>query len=379
MSRPRDDTTLVVFRKRLGEERFGRLFDRVVGLARERGLVKGELKVVDATHIEADIAVTNTVSLLRQGRRHIIGDLEGRKGKGQEKELRGKYWSEERTWGKPSTEEVAAEMALTRAFIEEVKERVEALVKEKLELLSSLVHEEKGGAKVRSFADTDARGGYKSPTKPFTGYKAHISYDEGSDIVTSCEIMTGEKNEGSHLGEILESDKSKGITHEAVAADGLYDSATNRALIHGHQMRAYIPSSCKEKLLHEFTYCADLDRVLCQAGKLSIGKSRQEQGTLHIFSQRDCKGCAFREICGPRKNMDRARVFVSDDHKEKMKDEGGGAGKEKAHREEVRRSKEVARHEEGTLPWKGESGDPGAGDLHGHEPQARGDTPGSER
>jgi len=38
--------------------------------------LKGELKVVDASHIIADIAIPNTINLLRQGRRVIIREIE---------------------------------------------------------------------------------------------------------------------------------------------------------------------------------------------------------------------------------------------------------------------------------------------------------------
>ena len=37
-----DDTTLVVFRKRLGEEGFRRLFERVVEQAKQKGLLRGK-------------------------------------------------------------------------------------------------------------------------------------------------------------------------------------------------------------------------------------------------------------------------------------------------------------------------------------------------
>jgi len=67
-----DDTSLVVFRRRLGAERFERLFDRVVELAKESGLLKERYKIVDATSVVADVAIPNTVNLLRQGRRVIL-------------------------------------------------------------------------------------------------------------------------------------------------------------------------------------------------------------------------------------------------------------------------------------------------------------------
>jgi len=61
-----DDTTLVVFRKRLGEERFKRLFDDVVAKAKEKGLIKDTLKILDATHIIADIAIPSPSSAVKK-------------------------------------------------------------------------------------------------------------------------------------------------------------------------------------------------------------------------------------------------------------------------------------------------------------------------
>lgn len=66
-----DDTTLVVFRARLGEERFERLFERVVEQAQEAGLLKDRLKIVDATHLIADVAIPNMLNLLHQGRKRV--------------------------------------------------------------------------------------------------------------------------------------------------------------------------------------------------------------------------------------------------------------------------------------------------------------------
>ena len=50
---PPHPTTLTRFRARLGPERFARIHNRIVELARERGLVSDRLSVVDATHVEA--------------------------------------------------------------------------------------------------------------------------------------------------------------------------------------------------------------------------------------------------------------------------------------------------------------------------------------
>lgn len=112
-----DDTTLSVFRSRLGEERFERLFNRVVEQCQEKGLIKGRLKVVDATHVVADIAIPNTVNLLRQGRRVVIQEIEKRINKEGRSEgvrekveaLREVYWEEGKVYRKPTEEELEKE------------------------------------------------------------------------------------------------------------------------------------------------------------------------------------------------------------------------------------------------------------------------------
>ena len=75
-----DDTSLVVFRKRLGEERFEKIFDEFVQQCQEKGLLQEKLKLIDATHIIADVAVPTTVSLLREGRKRLLQAIEKREG-----------------------------------------------------------------------------------------------------------------------------------------------------------------------------------------------------------------------------------------------------------------------------------------------------------
>ncbi len=50
-------------------ERFKRLFNRIVEKCKNMNLLKERLKIIDATSIETDVAIPNTVNLLRQGRR----------------------------------------------------------------------------------------------------------------------------------------------------------------------------------------------------------------------------------------------------------------------------------------------------------------------
>ena len=52
------------FRTRLGEERFTRVFNEILRQARTRGLVKDRLRLKDATHLIANVAIPSVLSQL---------------------------------------------------------------------------------------------------------------------------------------------------------------------------------------------------------------------------------------------------------------------------------------------------------------------------
>ena len=54
---PPDHSTLTRFRERLGEEGFSTLFNRLVEMAREQGLVNDRLNIIDSTHVSANVDV----------------------------------------------------------------------------------------------------------------------------------------------------------------------------------------------------------------------------------------------------------------------------------------------------------------------------------
>jgi len=53
--RPPDSSSLTRFRERLGEERFASIFNRIVELARDKGLISDRLSIVDSTHVKAKV------------------------------------------------------------------------------------------------------------------------------------------------------------------------------------------------------------------------------------------------------------------------------------------------------------------------------------
>lgn len=306
-----DDTSLVVFRGRLGQERFERLFNKIIEQAKEKNLLGGRLKIVDASKIVADVAVPNTVNLLRQGRKVIVKQI-AKIDKPAAQSLEKAYVTDDKLYDKSTEEELNQELTRTREFIAKTKGNFTKQVDDKLAILEKIT---KGQSedKVVSFLDLDARTGKTTPSKPFTGYKTHISEDE-SEIVTSVDTLKGNQNEGKELKNLLEKDQAKGIKHLATVGDAIYDTAQARREIKKRKMGGYIPSRINEKKLDNFIYDPKSDEVICKQGHASISKTRQDQGDLYIFSAGHCKACPDKANC-PKPNNNRIRVYVSDVYK----------------------------------------------------------------
>ena len=67
-----DDTTLVVFRKRIGAEGVGKVFALLNRQWEAAGLIAGDRRVIDGAHLWAKVARRSWVSLMRQGRTLIV-------------------------------------------------------------------------------------------------------------------------------------------------------------------------------------------------------------------------------------------------------------------------------------------------------------------
>jgi IS5 family transposase len=325
-----DDTTLVVFRRRLGEERFERIFNLVVEQCQKQGLLEERLKIVDATHVIANIAVPNTVNLLRQARQQVIKAIE-KEARTPRPDLRQCYQTEQPIYHKPSSEVLTREVNLSQKLVQEVKGNYGEGVKEKVGLLEKIL-DPQPKEKLTSVIDTDARFGHKTPSKTFVGYKVHIAEDT-SDIVTSVSLLGGNENEGVHLVSLLQGEEARGLRQDGVAADALYDSATNRQYLFDRGIQAYIPFGRQRKQVQQFNYLHDKDALLCPVGEQSISRTRQERGTLHVFSTHQCQYCFQQSQCVPLNNG-RARVWLSDNYKHVLRIPV--QGREKAEKERKR-------------------------------------------
>ncbi len=138
---PPDATSFTRFRERLGVKRFTGIFNQIVSISREKGLISDRLSIVDSTHVKAKVDTFKMQT--------------------------------EPAW-RP---------------------------------------------------DKDARYGYKTRSKPFFGYKAHVGIDADSGLITRVETTPGNVHDGDVFGKVVE-DKAQMVT-----ADKGYDSKKNHRLL----------------------------------------------------------------------------------------------------------------------------------------------------
>lgn len=290
-----ESTSLVEFRKRLGEEKTKELFDELIKQCKQHRLLEEKTKSIDATHIEADVAVPSRINLLRQGRRKLLWYLKKNRMK-RSRRLREQYPSDiVQMQGKASRKQIEDECRTTKAFLKEL-ERYELSdeAARDAEELRRLAHGENG---LISFEDMDARWGYKRADKAFAGYKAHTSMDE-SGIVTSAQTIPGNTNEGGMIGAVIADDESKGVKSECVAADGLYDRAATYDVGDRYSMEMYVP--CRhgpQGLEKEYFFFDKKGCLRCRNYSIAGIDLRKPQGIRRSFYAFDCQLCLSKKSC----------------------------------------------------------------------------------
>jgi len=214
--RPFDHSSLGDFRKRLlenGKEK--EIFDKILGELVSKGLVKkDEIQRIDATHVIADIAIPNVVTLIKKCIRDIVKTLSRRHKEVLEQlaseidlSMYGRQTVNQAEEGRMDLEkrsallvDVVADAWLVVGYTKDIEG--DHILKRRVVTLRQILQEniddddegkpkemtkkEKPPDIMVSPIDPDARYGAKSKTKKFTGYKANVTETGANRGVRSC-------------------------------------------------------------------------------------------------------------------------------------------------------------------------------------------------
>src|SRR3972149_10480111 len=91
----------------------------------------------------------------------------------------------------------------------------------------------KGSKKVR-----DEEGEQKRQKEYFYGYKAHISLNAETGLITSLEVTPGAAYDGHHLPSLVERDLAQGVGAKVYAGDKAYDDGDNHEFLRERQLKS---------------------------------------------------------------------------------------------------------------------------------------------
>lgn len=322
-----DDTTLVRFRERVGEEGIRTVFETLNTQWAAAGLIGPDRRVLDGVHLWAKVARRSLVALLRKGC-SVVVEAVGQVDPARAAALQAEFVPPAGEAEPRGEEALRVEGERTARLLGAVADLGDEQVRARVAQVRTLLAGE--GDRVVSFDDPDARWGYKAADKPFCGYKAHEALDPDSRLITAVEVVPGNAHEAVQTDTLLAGDTAPRAAGAVVIGDTYYDNATTVEQVTAAGAQPCFAGRSTARVSDAFTYEAAVDQMVCPEGKRSLGKVRVDNGDLYYFSMRDCTACPRRAECLTRGERTgharpRRRVYLSDVRKHKVL--AGEAGK----------------------------------------------------
>jgi IS5 family transposase len=314
-------TLLTYFRQRLGPERLQPVFDALVGQARRLGLVRDRLRLKDATHILANIAVPSTIRLVAEVRDQLLEALrpfaaapvaaEAQRAEGIRRGTEDAK-DEERLVQRVThlrTVLAWADDVLGQAAFAQGSDSQQERLRAALALAHRVLADREPGAqdKVVSAQDPDARRGKHGDF--YEGYLLDVALDADSDIVTAINVLPANGDEGTDAAQLIaQEEQAHGNDVAAVSLDGAgYRGSVLRTLTDpaGLHLEVFTPPTAPAPpagyLPERFTLTVidDQPTLTCPAGATTRTRYRNEDDTgfIYRFRQASCSGCSLRGQC----------------------------------------------------------------------------------
>jgi transposase len=332
-------TSMTYFRERLGATRLQHVFDTLVGQARRLGLVKDRLRLKDATHLIANIAVPSTIRLVAQARDQLLDALRPfAPERVAEEEERAEairlgtedIKDEERLLQRVThlrTVLLWADEVPTQAIFQQEREHQEHL-RAALALAHKILadrEDTKAGDKVISVHDPDARRGMHGAY--YEGFLLDVAMDADSEIITAVNVLPANGDEGADAASLIrQEEQAQGNDVQAVSIDGAgYRGTVLRELTDpaGLNLEVFTPPAQTPPPTvfgperFTLTVLNDSPTLTCPAGQTTQTRersSRHDSGWKYRFRKQQCAGCPLREQCLTNPQSQKGRTVTKNDY-----------------------------------------------------------------
>lgn len=319
-----DHSTLSYFRSRLGAAGFKEVLDALILQARGHGLVSDRLRLKDATHIYADIAVPTALGLFAQLRERMLRAIKAFDPRAIESFEAALQLMREQCEEKDDQTRLQARVDLVEDILAWITEQnkpddqTKSKAWQKLQevrqlaekILSDLAHPESGD-KTLSVVDPDARRGKHG--QYYDGYLLDVMMDADSELITALEVLPANGDEARDTIDLIEAEEQAyGNDIERLSIDGIgFNGEVLRTLTDGDGLDVEVFTPPRDFTTAEgfdssqFELIDNGERVRCPTGEVS-GKAGYKKDkpntTFYIFTHRKCAGCPLLEACCPNFN-----------------------------------------------------------------------------
>lgn len=314
-----DPSLLTKFRGRLGAEGFKRLFDQLVAAARHAGLVRDHLRLKDATHVIANIAVPTTRRLLAQLRERMLAVM----GKFDPEAATGFRIEIERIRFETATADDAIKLQARLDLIGDMlgwiteqppplsetdNQRWQQLqtVRQLAEKICSDLHHPNQGHRTRSVVDPDARRGKHGEF--FDGYLLDVMMDADSDLITAVDVLAADGDEAKDAIDLVQSEHQVHSNQiERLSIDGAgFNGELLRELENPAGLAVDVITPPRDFHGSDgfsstmFELSADGLSITCPAGQTSTAHPTvRPTTTLFRFLRTQCRDCPLIAECCP--------------------------------------------------------------------------------
>jgi transposase len=312
-------TLLTYFRERLGPEQHRRVFDAVVSRGRQHGLVKDRLRLKDATHLIANIAIPSTVRLLAQTREELLAALRPYAPERVAEEEARAASIRTTTADLSGKERMLQRVTHLRSIVAWVEDLVARgnpkgieepawwTLTEALQQAHKILadREPKATDQLVSFQDPDARRGDHGGA--YVGFLLDVAMDADSEFITVLNVLPASGNEVKDATTLIkQEEQAHGNDVQALSIDGLGfrgEQLREWTDPKGLNLEVFVPPR-KETAptgftVDQFTLDPTGQTMTCPAGQTSTRRLRNthDTGWQYRFAHKTCAACPLLQQC----------------------------------------------------------------------------------
>jgi transposase len=310
-------TLLTYFRERVGTTRLQEIFHTLLGQARELGLVRDRLRLKDATHIIANIAIPSTIRLVAETRSQLLAALQPFAPAQVEQEQQRAEAIHQASADLKDEERLVRRVAHLQAVLAWADEvpgqepflQAATADQEQLRQALRVAHKvladrnPKAHDKLLSVHDPDARRGKHGDY--YEGYLLDVAMDADSELITGVNVLPANGDEAADAKHLIEQEEqAHGNDVQALSMDGIgYRGSLLRELTNeqGLSLDVFVPPTERPDTglfgPERFTLNDDGTTLTCPGGQTTSWRQPYENGMRYHFPASTCAACPLRLQC----------------------------------------------------------------------------------